>query len=682
MKLARPVLALLALALSLALVAPAHAAYPQFVFGSGGSEGDEYGRSVAMSGSTAVVGAPGSDAAHVFTRSGTSWTPVTTLTASDTTDGDRFGSAVAVDGNIIAIGAENDASAGSVYLFHRDAAGTWSELQKIYAGSHPGSRYGHSLALQGYRLLVGAPGSNVRDGTSHGAVHLVEGFEFEQGPWFIHAGHIEGWPGVEMGTSVALDGDRFVVGSPGPDHYNWSQGRAYVYAVTEGTFFQHPQRVSVLGGADDDAHDRFGSSVAIDGDTILVGAPAAGTTDAGAAYVFKRTTPGAFRQEWQNPGTRLAPEGAAAGDRFGASVQLEPGVAVVGAPDADVAGITDAGAAHVFAAVGDEWPHVKRHAGGSGHAGARLTAAIATAGSVLLAGAPTPSGGGKAFAFAPLVSAPKLLRSPVLTGTREAGHVLTSSTGTWSPGVTAYRYRWQRCMGNACAPIAGTADADDGDSTYALTAADEGRSIMVTVTATSAGGSRNANSARTSAIGAPVASANPRISGVAQTGRVLTSSTGTWSLAPASYAYRWQRCSGSTCTTVADGGSATHTLTPADSGHRMRVLVTAANAAGSATATSGQTAVVDLPVNTVRPAVSGVKQAGQTVTATSGTWTPVPDAYAYAWQRCSGSACTTVATGSAYALTAADSGRTVRAVITATNAAGSATAYSGAVAIP
>ena len=124
-------------------------------------------------------------------------------------------------------------------------------------------------------------------------------------------------------------------------------------------------------------------------------------------------------------------------------------------------------------------------------------------------------------------------------------------------------------------------------------------------------------------------------------------------------------------------------LTGADIGSTIRSEVTASNAAGSATAHSVPTGTVDpvAPVNTVAPALSGVARDGQTLSASTGTWTGTdPIAYTYQWQRCDagGGNCADIAgeTGSSYDLAGADIGHSVRVQVTATNVAGHATASS------
>lgn len=178
------------------------------------------------------------------------------------------------------------------------------------------------------------------------------------------------------------------------------------------------------------------------------------------------------------------------------------------------------------------------------------------------------------------------------------------------------------------------------------------------------------------ALEAPVNTAIPTISGTTTEGQTLTATTGTWTGNPTpTYAYQWQRGT----TNIAGATSATYTLQAADAGNTVRVIVTATNSEGSASATSANTATISgapaAPVNTALPTVSGTAQEGQTLTGINGTFTGFPTpSIARNWQR--GTADIAGATGSTYVAQAADVGSTLRLRVTATNSEGSATAYS------
>jgi predicted actin-binding protein len=281
---------------------------------------------------------------------------------------------------------------------------------------------------------------------------------------------------------------------------------------------------------------------------------------------------------------------------------------------------------------------------------------------------------------------PSNVLAPTVTGTAQDGSTLTASTGTWNgtPSI-AYAYQWQRCdsAGNNCASIGGATS-----STYVLASADVGSTLRVVVAATNAGGSASASSAQTAVVAAtpPLNTSLPTISGTPTDGQTLTGSNGGWTGTPTiGYAHQWRRCdsAGASCSDIAGATSSTYQLTPSDVGSTLRLVVSASNAAGSASATSAQTAVVAAapPSNVLAPTVTGTAQDGSTLTASTGTWNGTPSiAYAYQWQRCdpAGANCSNLsgATSSTYAEGSADIGHTLRVVVTATNAAGSASTAS------
>jgi hypothetical protein len=184
---------------------------------------------------------------------------------------------------------------------------------------------------------------------------------------------------------------------------------------------------------------------------------------------------------------------------------------------------------------------------------------------------------------------------------------------------------------------------------------------------------------------APKSTALPTISGTAAVGQTLIATTGIWSGKPTSFAYQWQRCdtAGAACTSIADATAQSYVVADADVGATLRVAVTAQSSLGSRTATSVQTGTVQAsgaPVSTSPPSIAGTPQVGQTLTAATGTWTGGPTSFGFQWQRCnaSGASCVDIAgaTGGTYVVVSADAGATIRVVVTATNAAGSASAPS------
>jgi len=135
---------------------------------SDGVMADYFGWAVSLSGNTAIVGAYGDDdlgshsgSAYIFEDTGSGWSEVAKLTASDGAEYDYFGHSVAVSGGTAMVGAQLDddlgSNTGSVYIFEDQGGGTWTEMAKLAAGDAvAGDYFGHCLALGDGRAIVGA----------------------------------------------------------------------------------------------------------------------------------------------------------------------------------------------------------------------------------------------------------------------------------------------------------------------------------------------------------------------------------------------------------------------------------------------------------------------------------------------------------------------------------------------
>lgn len=186
----------------------------------------------------------------------------------------------------------------------------------------------------------------------------------------------------------------------------------------------------------------------------------------------------------------------------------------------------------------------------------------------------------------------------------------------------------------------------------------------------------------------PTNAALPAVSGVAAVGQVLTTTVGTWTGSPTAYAYQWQECTvdGTGCADIPGATGSSYQLGTSDAGHTVRSKIVATNVGGSSIpSVSVPTAVVvGVPASTAQPAVSGVAAVGKELSATAGTWSTAA-AFNYHWLRChpNGSRCTTIvhATKSRYKLSAADGGHTLKAQVSATNAAGTTTVLSAHTAV-
>jgi hypothetical protein len=175
----------------------------------------------------------------------------------------------------------------------------------------------------------------------------------------------------------------------------------------------------------------------------------------------------------------------------------------------------------------------------------------------------------------------------------------------------------------------------------------------------------------------PSATVAPAVAEVLQVGKQLTGAAGTWSGSGSiAYSYNWFRCdaAGAHCLSVHGATLPTLTLTDKDVGHTLGFAVHAADKQGSSTAYAGligPVAAADaVVVSSGQPAISGTAAAGQTLQVSNGAWTGSPTAFGYQWLRCNGNGrlCVPIdgATGASYAVTAADGGHALVAVVHAT----------------
>jgi hypothetical protein len=193
---------------------------------------------------------------------------------------------------------------------------------------------------------------------------------------------------------------------------------------------------------------------------------------------------------------------------------------------------------------------------------------------------------------------PSIAAAPVLSGPPILAKSVSTTDGSWAHAPSGYAYQWQRCRpsGAGCTAISGATAA-----TYLLTAADIDHVVRSTVSAHNAVGGASPVASDSSGVvgtvsevGVPKSKRAPRISGRARVGRRLTAARGSWSGPPKSYRYQWLRCNGhgGSCRRISNATHVTYRLTKLDSGHRLRVRVSAVNAAGAGTASSKPTARV------------------------------------------------------------------------------------------
>jgi hypothetical protein len=264
-----------------------------------------FGMSVAINNDTIVVGAHGdanagfsSGAAYVFVRSGNTWVQQQKLTGSENSPSDSFGLSVGIKGNTIVCGAFgnspfNTITWGTAYVFTR-TGNAWIESQKLAASDASDfNNFGITVALFGYRLgisgdtIVAASQGRVEATIDTSIPSAVYVFRRTPSGWhqqkriFITDSGLLG----QFGLTAAVSGDTIVIGSSGDSTIASASGSAYVYRRNGESKWVFTQKLFASDAARDDA---FGSTVAVSGNTVLVGAVNKSDVAllAGAAYLF------------------------------------------------------------------------------------------------------------------------------------------------------------------------------------------------------------------------------------------------------------------------------------------------------------------------------------------------------------------------------------------------------------
>ena len=398
--------------------------------------GDLFGASVALSGETLVVGAyqessnaTGVDgnqfnnsstwagAAYVFVRNGTVWTQQAYLKASNTGSGDQFGESLAIAGETIVVGASSEASsapgvngnqadnsatrAGAAYVFVRSGT-AWSQQAYLKASNpDPSDTFGLSVAISGNTAVVGAgredssaTGSNgnqsVNSASNAGAAYVFA----RSGTTWTQQAYLKAsntGAGDQFGDAVAIAGETIVVGARyeasratgvngnQADNGAADAGAAYVFLRSGTTWSQQ----AYLKANDAKAYDYFGYSVAISGETVVVGAAFASSpdVDTGAVYLFARNGTTWIQQGY------LKASNAGEDDYFGYSVAIAGQTVVVGAPNEDSSSTringdqsdnraSNAGAAYVFTVTPAPPPTIAIAGAITRQAGSSLTGAL------------------------------------------------------------------------------------------------------------------------------------------------------------------------------------------------------------------------------------------------------------------------------------------------------------------
>jgi hypothetical protein len=306
--------------------------------------------------------------------------PQSEVYASDPVGNDYFGAAVSLDTATLAIGANGkSSSSGATYLF--TASGTmWTQAVELTASdAAAGDQFGTSVSLRGGLAVVGAPGHAVSGNASQGAVYVFGG----SGASWAQRSEILATDGSEysyLGNSVALDGTTILAGAPGAVAGSAQSGAAYVFVQSGSTWSQQAKLVP----SDAAEGDEIGVSVALAGNLAIVGAPyhtVSGKTNQGEAYVFTRTG-----TTWSQAAILDASDGAE-DDAFGRAVAVSGTTVVVTAMSASEGTSVYVGAAYVFTSSGATWTQQAELRPSDGQAYDQMGSAVAFDGTTIVAGA-------------------------------------------------------------------------------------------------------------------------------------------------------------------------------------------------------------------------------------------------------------------------------------------------------
>ena len=255
---------------------------------------DYFGESVSIYGDYAIVsarldddGGSRSGSAYIFKRTDTSWTQQAKLTADDAEADDEFGKSVAISGNYAIVGADYDdhgvTNSGSAYVFFRSGT-AWTQQTRLNASDLSGyHRFGHDVSISGNYAIVGAYGDD-HAGALSGAAYVF----FRSGTAWTQQAKLtadDAETDDRFGYCVSISGDCAIVGALWSDDGGSNSGSAYIFMRSGSTWTQQAK----LTASDAEGDDRFGLSVSISTDYAIVGSGGDDDdgSESGSAYIFE-----------------------------------------------------------------------------------------------------------------------------------------------------------------------------------------------------------------------------------------------------------------------------------------------------------------------------------------------------------------------------------------------------------
>lgn len=307
--------------------------------GSDTGNSDKFGWSLACDGTTLVVGAPGASsgsgpgAVYIFNKGSSGWVQSQKLTASGGSNGDNFGWSVALYENTIAVGAKwksydgTDTRSGGVYIFTKSGT-TWSQQGGVIEAPTPckDHYFGTSVSLSGSTLAVGEPNSvepglicSHAGGGYYGAVYIytTNGSSWSYKKTITASDYAQN---NYFGEAVSLDSGTIAIGARG---YSSNRGSVYIFTGSSTSWTEQIKiqaAIPIIGS-------NFGSSLSLSGTRLLIGAPTDSIleTNSGAVYLFSGSG-----SSWQQSGDAIRAATPVANQYLGNSINLSGDMFVVG----------------------------------------------------------------------------------------------------------------------------------------------------------------------------------------------------------------------------------------------------------------------------------------------------------------------------------------------------------------
>jgi len=347
---------------------------------------DYFGVSVSISGNVAAVGSRGAGeggAVYVYRFNDTDWVQEgDRLESTSSQDSDQFGYSVSISDDVLIVGVRkgdgNSINSGKAYIYRFIADEWWQEAELFTDDGELNDNFGYSVAISDNWAIVGAKYNN-DNGDYSGSAYF---YFFNGSSWNELQAFHGPTPGQNFGQSVAISGDTAIVGAYGDDDNGASSGAAYIYELVGGVWQEEPKLTAYDGGI----QDYFGGSVSIDGDTAVIGA---WQNDNGSVYVYQKLESG-----WSGIEPKLVADDGENNDNFGDRVAISGDTIVVGAWGVDDNG-SQSGSAYIFRFAAGQWNQEDKLIGDNVSEGHQFGSSVGISDFNVIIGAPYDDGSGE-----------------------------------------------------------------------------------------------------------------------------------------------------------------------------------------------------------------------------------------------------------------------------------------------